>query len=82
MKRTVDPTRDYLRMLHRMIRAAGPKVGQGDPEHLAQLIELHSHLATAIQNAVDQQRANGITWQSIGEATGTTRQAAIMKWTH
>ena len=67
-------------MVRRMLVAGGRKVGQGDPEHLAQLVALRADLDEAIQVAVDGQRAGGITWQSIGDATGTTRQAALMKW--
>jgi hypothetical protein len=63
-----------------MIRASGPRVGWEDPESLQSLVSLHQELDDAILVAVAGQRATGITWESIGEATGTTRQAAIQKW--
>ena len=83
MKSTEAPTTttaDFLAMVRRMIRAAGRRVGSADPEDLTELVALRHELDTAIERAVLDQRASGITWQSIGDATGTTRQAAIMKW--
>jgi hypothetical protein len=78
-KRAVE-TADYLRMVERMIRAAGRRVGRADAEDLGQLVALRLVLDEAIVKAVVELRDDGITWESIGEATGTTRQAAIMKW--
>lgn len=78
MKRT--QTADYLAMVRRIIRAAGRRVGSADPEDLTELVALRHDLDAAIEQAVSQLRSSGITWQSIGDATGTTRQAAIMKW--
>lgn len=73
-------TADYLGMVRRIIRAAGRRVGNADAEDLTELVALRHDLDAAIENAVQQLRTSGITWQSIGDATGTTRQAAIMKW--
>lgn len=83
MKRTLartTQTADYLAMVRRIIRAAGRRVGSADPEDLQELIELQVTLDLAIREAVHAQRLSGITWQSIGDATGTSRQAAIQKW--
>lgn len=80
-RRVIEPS-DYVSMLRRMIGAAGVRVGHGDPEDVALLLELHADLALAVQAAIDRQRETGITWESIGEAVGTTRQAAIMRWSH
>lgn len=63
-----------------MIRAAGPRVGGEDPEALAVLCALKDTLNEAIYVAVQAQKRSGITWASIGEATGTTREAAFQKW--
>lgn len=70
----------FLKMVRRMIHAAGERVSHDDPELLADLVALRFDLDDAVRAAVRGQKAAGITWQSIGEATGTTRQAAIMKW--
>jgi hypothetical protein len=73
-------TPQFLAMVRRMITAAGARVAWADPEDLAELVELRVTLDEAIRAGVAGQRASGITWASIGEATGTTKQAAIQKW--
>lgn len=71
---------EYLGFVRRIIRAAGRKVSVADPEDLAKLIAIRDELEVAIRAAVDGLRADGFTWKTIGEATGTTGQAANMKW--
>jgi len=71
---------DYVAFVQRIIRAAGKRVSVADPEDLAKLIAIRNELETAIQAAVDGLRVDGFTWKTIGEATGTTGQAANMKW--
>lgn len=70
----------FINMVARMVRAAGRRTADDDPDALAQLIGLREYLDRAILVAVSGLRDSGATWQEIGEATGTTRQAAIMKW--
>ena len=70
----------YVCFVQRIIRAAGKKVSVADPEDLAKLIAIRNELEVAIQAAVDGLREDGFTWRTIGEATGTTGQAANMKW--
>lgn len=74
------PTDEYLSGVARMIRSAGPRVGAEDPEALAFLCSLKTVLDEAIYTAVQAQKQAGITWASIGAATGTTREAAFQKW--
>jgi hypothetical protein len=66
-----------LDMVARMIRAAGRTVGQYDPDQLARLYALKAEIDGAMIEAISGQRAAGITWQSIGDALGVTRQAVI-----
>jgi hypothetical protein len=73
-------TADYLSMLRRMMTAAGRRVGEADAEELDELIASRDEMNQVIERAVDGLRADGYTWESIGAATGTTRQAALMKW--
>jgi hypothetical protein len=73
-------TADYLSMMRRMMAAAGRRVGEADAAELAELIAIRDEMNAVIQRAVDGLRADGYTWESIGAATGTTRQAALMKW--
>jgi hypothetical protein len=80
-RRTIE-TDAFLRMAARMLRAGGKRVSEGDAAELADLIALRNRLDDAILVAVAGLRQSGHTWQEIGDATGTTRQAAIMKWSH
>jgi len=80
-KRTIE-TDQFLRMAARMLRAGGKRVGEGDAEELADLVQLRERLDAAIVEAVRGLRASGHTWQEIGDSTGTTRQAAVQKWAH
>jgi hypothetical protein len=67
-------------MVSRMLGAAGRRVGQADPEQLTDLIQLRDLVDQAIIGAVAGLRHSGSTWQEIGDACGTTRQAAIMRY--
>ncbi len=69
-------TPDFLKMLSRMIRAAGRRVAEADEQELIMLTHLRKELETAIQG----QRASGRSWEFIGLALGTTRQAAFQRY--
>lgn len=74
-------TADYLDMVGRMIRAAGPRVGRADMDELHQLLRLRDELDQVIDQAVQAVRENGgYSWAAIGEAAGMTRQAAQQRW--
>lgn len=73
-------TLDYLKTVHRMVVAAGKRVSQGDPAELARLCLIKDDVDYAINLSIDGLRASGATWDDIGLATGTTRQAAHQKW--
>lgn len=73
-------TSDFLAMVARMLAAGGRRVSEGDPADFKRLLELRAQLDVAIVDAVRGMRDNGITWEDIGAAAGTTRQAAIMRW--
>lgn len=73
-------TREYLAMLRRLVRAAGTRVGNGDADDFGELQRIHEELQLALLVAAAGLRASGHTWQDIGAATGTTRQAALMRW--
>lgn len=78
-RRTID-TDAYLRAVARLLTASGTRVADGDPTDLKQLLELRDVLDEAILEAVRGLRESGATWEDIGEACGTTRQAALMRW--
>lgn len=73
-------TTAYLSMLRRMVRAGGRRVAAADVEDLVELLALDLVLREAQADAVTGLRARGYTWQDIGTASGTTRQAALMRW--
>lgn len=85
-RRTKRPARyaetwEYLQMLGRMIRAAGPRVGNADMDELTTLLALRDELDDVIGQAVRSVRENGgYSWQAIGDAAGITRQAAQQRW--
>lgn len=78
-RRTID-TAAFLAGAARMLAAGGRRAADGDPEDLAALLKLRDELDEAILEAVRGLRAGGTSWQDIGDAVGTTRQAAIMRW--
>lgn len=65
-------------MIVRMVRAAGRTAGEYDPDQLARLAAVKDAVDRAMIEAVAGQRAAGVTWQTIGDALGVTRQAMIM----
>lgn len=71
---------DFIQMVRRIVRAAGRRMANGDTDQLRDLIAIRGDLDDAILAAVRGLRASGHTWEDIGAATGTTRQAALMKW--
>jgi len=73
-------TPDFLKMLSRMIRAAGRRVAEADEQELIMLTHLRKELETAIETAIQGQRASGRSWEFIGLALGTTRQAAFQRY--
>lgn len=73
-------TYDWLKMLSRMIRAAGRRVAEADEHELSQLVALHDQLDEAIKVAVQGQRSYGRSWAYIGKALGLSRQGAFQRY--
>lgn len=73
-------TAEYLRMLRRLIAAAGRRVAVADEPELRALIQCQSDLDAAIAVAFEGMRARGCSWAYIAQATDTTRQAAHARW--
>lgn len=67
-------------MLRRLVRNLGTRVGDGDLPDLRQMVALQRELNDAIVAAIRGLRTQGVTWDELGEATGTSRQAAWQKW--
>ena len=74
-------TPEYVSMLCRMVRAAGRRVADGDPEDLALLRQVQAELDAAVTAGVRGMRENsGRSWSEIGRALGVTKQAASKRW--
>jgi len=73
-------TAEWLKMLSRMIRAAGRRVAEADEHELAELVRLRNEFDKAIQAAIAGQRLSGRSWAHIGNALGLTRQGAFQRY--
>lgn len=69
----------YLAFARRVMKGAAKRVGDADPEDLAELVALREDLEAAIALAVEGQRAR-YSWGQIARGLGTTRQAAQMRY--
>lgn len=72
---------EFSAMLARMVRSYGRRLADADPTDLADALAIAAELDAAIGNAVRQLRAShGFSWADIGNALGTTRQAAQQRY--
>lgn len=71
---------EYYKFITRILRAFGRRGATADPTTLAAMLALRAELDTAIDTAVVGMKSNGFSWANVAEATGTTRQAACMRW--
>jgi len=77
--RTVEHS-EYAKFARRVLRAYGRRMAAADVEDLADLVALRAEVDAAIQAGVDAIRADGRSWAAVARATGTTRQAAQMRY--
>jgi hypothetical protein len=61
--------------MRRGVRAYSRRVGDGDIEALASLVQFSDEVDLAIRAAVDQLRSVGYSWTDIGRVLGVSRQA-------
>ena len=73
-------TAEWLKMLSRMIRAAGRRVAEADEPELAQLVALRDQMEQALKFAIQGQRSQGKSWSHIGEVLGVSRQGAFQRY--
>jgi biotin operon repressor len=71
---------EYAAFVRRILRANSRRVGDGDVEVLALMLDLAEEIDTAIAEAVKGLRACGYSWAEIGARLGITRQAAQQRW--
>ncbi|MBG9891004.1 hypothetical protein ABE10_31625 [Bacillus toyonensis] len=74
-RREVD-TAAYVAFARRIIRAAGERAANGDDWDLAEMASLRDDLEEAIAHGVAGLRAQGHSWQYVGDALGIRRQSA------
>ena len=67
---------EYSAFVRRVLRAYSRRVGDGDIEALALLVDLSEEIDAAMAEAVKGLRAHGYSWAEIGYRLGITRQAA------
>jgi hypothetical protein len=80
-RRRYTETRDFGAMVARMIRAYGRRVAFADIEDLRDLAALRDTLDDVITDTVAHMRGqHEFSWAAIGEAMGTTRQAAQQRY--
>jgi hypothetical protein len=72
--------RDFLKMMRRMIRAAGKRIELEDPTELAMLIEMHAELDEVIARTARALHDSDFSWGEIGRQLGMSRQAAQQRW--
>jgi hypothetical protein len=63
-----------------MVAAAGRRIADADVEDLRELVSIREDLDDAIRTGIAGLRADGYSWRAIGEALGTTGQAAYMRY--
>jgi hypothetical protein len=68
---------EYAAFARRILGACARRVGDGDVETLALMLDLAEEIDTAIAEAVKGLRAYGQSWAEIGSRLGITRQAAL-----
>jgi hypothetical protein len=71
---------EFIAFSRRIMRALSKRLGDADPEDLAEMLELSRTLDAAIGAAVRGQRAAGFSWAQIAAPLGITRQAAQQRW--
>ncbi|WP_292722619.1 hypothetical protein [Microbacterium sp. 13-71-7] len=69
-------TLDQIAFAKRIIRSVGRRCAAGDDFELAELASIRDELEDAITYAVHGLRAQGQSWQYIGDALGIRRQSA------
>lgn len=73
-------TDEFLKMLLRMMRAAGRRVAESDGADLRTLVQLRDELDKVTAAAVQGQRRQGSSYADIGAELGISRQAAYERW--
>ncbi|WP_408898635.1 RNA polymerase subunit sigma-70 [Nocardioides sp. R1-1] len=81
-RRKVEVENDeFMQFARRIVRAAGKRVGDGEPVDLAALVAVRVELEEVEVRAVQAMRERyGWSWFEIGRELGITRQAAQQRY--
>jgi hypothetical protein len=81
MPRPERETPEYAAMLRRMIRAYEARLAHSNPDDLREALSLCLYLENGVGHAIRAMREHyDYSWQTIGNAIGTTRQAAFQRF--
>lgn len=66
--------------MRRILRALARRIGDADPEDLAEMVKLRSEIDDVIEAAVASQRSRETSWHAIGRALGITAAQALERY--
>lgn len=80
-RRVAVETPEFAAFARRIIRSYAKRVADADEVDLAEMVRVRDEMDEAIGQAVAGMRRNhGRSWAYIGEAMGTSRQAAFKRF--
>lgn len=82
MKARQIENEDYLAMCSRLLRAAGRRVSDSDPDTLALFIRLRDTLDQEICLAASSLNQQGFSWGEIGKSLSISRAAAHKRFSN
>lgn len=73
-------TTEYAEMMRRMLVGWQRRLADGDLVDVEELVAFTDEVDEALARVVDSLRERGVSWQEVGDAMGTTRQAAQQRF--
>lgn len=70
----------YLAMCRRILKSAGKRVSDSDPDTLAELVQLREVLEEQIHAAANALNEQGYSWEQIAKPLGMSRVAAHQRF--
>lgn len=70
----------YAAMLRRMLRAYARRIGEHGPEDLTEMLAILAEFEALVGDGVRRLRAEGYSWERIGQAASMARQSAWERW--
>lgn len=73
---------EYSAMMRRMLAGWERRLEDADLEDVAELVAFAPEVDEALGRVVAAMRRRRCSWTEVGQAFGTTRQAAQQRWGH